>query len=48
MDTHATSKRNRLGHVGIRRCDMLEFERVLVGVSKSFCMGKDGGFEKTI
>ena len=48
MDTHATSNRNGLGHVGIKRCEMLEFERVEVGVSKSFCMEKEEGFEKTI
>ena len=48
MGTHATSKKNGLGHVGIRRCDMPKFERVEVGVSKGFCMGKEGGFEKTI
>ena len=46
MDTHATSKRNGLGHVGIRRCDFPEFERVEVGVLKAFCMGKEEGFEK--
>ena len=48
MDTHATSNRNGLGNVGIKRCEMLEFERVEVGVSKSFCMEKEEGFEKTI
>ena len=48
MDTHATGKRNGLGHVGIKRSDLLEFERVEVGVMKGFCMGKEGGFGKTI